>query len=319
MPSIVTHRLFADDVYAKIEKGTVHTAIAQGFELYSIGSNGPDLFFFHGAWPWVKREVAHKVSQYGSWMHAENVQLLFETMFQRCKETQNSLHIAYTAGVLAHWCLDHKAHPYVFNQTGYGTSESGHFHCLFESIIDREMLNRKQIRIQAFKPYDIVRYQSTTAVPIYELYSEVLKKGWDVTLTQQEIQQCLKDFYRIERFLYDPNGWKVKLVSWLEKPMHIEGYASSMFIPKNNYLQLDVMNDAHRLWHHPSTNEESHASFLELYQEGVQVALDLFQKFDAYLKDEISLEDLMETIGNRNFHTGLPVKDDFKYFDLMKK
>lgn len=318
MPSIVTHRLFADDVFAKLNQGKVYTAIQENYDLYSIGSNGPDIFFFYGAWPWVNRKKAKAVSQYGSWMHAEKVQLLFETLFEQCKQTQDPREISYTAGVLVHWCLDHKAHPYVFNQTGHGTKESGNYHCLFESILDREMLDDKNIRIQDFKPYDIVRHQSTTVEAIFSLYQKVLKNGWDVTLKKADMQQCLTDFFHIEKFLYDPNGWKVKVVRVLEKPLGIEGYGSSMFIPKRNDAKLDVMNREHREWHHPSDNTASRQSFLELYQSGLEVAQGLFAQLEDYLNGHISLEHMMETIGNRNFHTGLPVKDDLKYFNILK-
>ena len=318
MPSMMTHRLFADDVLAKLPSGMVREAIEHAFELFSIGSSGPDFFFFFGVWPWRDQKKSKSVHKFGSWMHEEKIDVLFQTLFSMCKETKNQLYIAYTSGVLVHWCLDHQAHPYVFNQTGRGTKKDDHLHCLFESMIDREMLERKQIRLQDFKTYDVVKHQSTTHEAIYDLYAAVIKNGWNEDLDKNDVKQCLTDFERVERFLYDPNGHKVKFVRVLEKLLGLEGYATSMIIPTKENVCWDVMNDEHRLWHHPQTNEEHTESFMEMYESALAIAKQVFAKFEAFLSGEISIEDALQLIGKKNFHTALEEPDNMKYFDLIK-
>ena len=314
MPSMVTHRLFADDIYKDLENGMVKQAIMDAFELYSIGSSGPDFFFFYGVWPWRNKEKKHNFHKFGSWMHKEKIDVLFSTIFTMCKETKNPLYIAYTAGILAHWCLDHQAHPYVFNQTGLGDN----LHRFFEATMDREMMNLKGITYKQLKPFDIVRYQSTTHEPIYDLYSAVLRNGWNAELKKEDVRQGMIDIYRVERFLYDPNGRRLPYVKIIEKVFGVEGYAINMMIPVKANPNWDVLNLKHRMWHHPQTNEEHTESFLDMYENGLKIAKDVYHRFEMYLQDKLPLEDVVSIIGKKNFHTGLEIPEEFKYFDLVK-
>jgi hypothetical protein len=314
VPSMITHRLFADDILANLHNGKVKSAIQQTFELYSIGSSGPDFFFFYGVWPWRNREKSRNFHKFGSWMHHEKIDVLFQTMYTMCKEALNPEYISYTAGVLAHWCLDHQAHPYVFNQTGLGDDP----HRFYEAMIDRAMMDRRQITYKQLKPYDVVKYNKTTHEPIYDLYSAVLKNGWNAELKKEDVKQGMIDIDRVERFLYDPYGRRVHFVRWLEKPLKVEGYATNMMIPTKENPDWDVMNEKRRLWHHPQTNEERHDTFMDMYNQGLEIAKDVFKCFEQYLNNELSLEEALKMIGKKNFHTGLEEPDNMKYFDLVK-
>ena len=314
MPSMVTHRLFADDIYNDLENGIVKQSIADAFELYSIGSSGPDFFFFYGVWPWRNKEKKHNFHKFGSWMHREKIDVLFSTIFTMCKETKNPLYIAYSAGILAHWCLDHQAHPYVFNQTGLEDD----LHRFYEATIDREMMNLKGITYKQLKPYDVVRYQSTTHEPIYDLYSAVLRKGWNAELKKEDVRQGMIDIYRVERFLYDPKGKWLPWVKVIEKLFGVEGYATNMMIPVKANPDWDVLNEKGCFWHHPQTNEEHTESFMDMYNNGLEIAKDVYHRLEMYLQDKMSLEDVLSIIGKKNFHTGLEIPEEFKYFDLVK-
>ena len=314
MPSMVTHRLFADDIYKDLNNGIIKQAIDDAFELFSIGSSGPDFFFFYGVWPWRNKEKKHNFHKFGSWIHREKVDITFSTLFTMCKETKNPLHIAYTSGILAHWCLDHTAHPYVFNQTGMNEN----LHRFYEATIDREIMNLKNITYKQLKPSDIVKYQSTTHEPIYDLYSAVIKNGWNVELNKEDVRQGVIDIYQVERFLYNPKGKRVPFVSFIEKLFHVEGYATNMMIPAIANPKWDVMNTQHRLWHHPQTNEEHTESFMDLYNRALDVAKEVYPRFEMYLNDELPLEDVLSIIGKKNFHTGLEIPEEFKYFDLVE-
>ena len=314
MPSMVTHRLFADDIYKNLNNGIVKQSISDAFELFSIGSSGPDFFFFYGVWPWRNREKKHNFQKFGSWIHRENVDVTFSTLFSMCKETLNPMYIAYTSGILAHWCLDHIAHPYVFNQTGM----SDNLHRFYEATIDREIMNLKQITYKQLKPYDIVRYQSTTHEAIYDLYSAVIKNGWNAQLKKEDVRQGMIDIYQVEKFLYNPNGKTMPFIKLLEKMFKVEGYATNMMIPLQANSNWDVMNEQHRLWHHPQTNEEHTESFMDLYYQGLTVANKVYAYFDAYLQGKLPLEDVLSIIGKKNFHTGLEIPEEFIYFDLVK-
>lgn len=317
MPSMLTHRVLGDDVIREInpDRKVIRAIDDDGFELYSIGTSGPDIFFFFAAFPWANPKRAYEVSKYGSWMHAEKTDLIFRTMASQCKKTMDSCQIAYTAGVLLHWALDHIAHPYVFNRTGTGAA-SNTPHRYFESQLDCGVIQWKKIDITKFRPYTVVDYKPDTWYTIWQLYDEVLRNGWGTELKTTEAEQAVKDFSKIEHYLYDPKGTKMKLVLKAEKAGHLDGLASSMIIPRRMDPAWDVMNEEHHLWHHPSTNEEHHESFKELYEQARVCGISLLNSFSDYLENKDDIEKLMSQITG-NFHTGLPVPDDMKFFDLV--
>ena len=94
VPSMITHRLFADDFLEGLKEGTVKEAIKQSFELFSIGSSGPDFFFFYGVWPWRDKVKSSNFHKFGSWMHHEKIDVLFQTMYTMCKEKLNPEYIS---------------------------------------------------------------------------------------------------------------------------------------------------------------------------------------------------------------------------------
>ena len=89
-------------------------------------------------------------------------------------------------------------------------------------------------------------------------------------------------------------------------------------IPVKANPNWDVLNLKHRMWHHPQTNEEHTESFLDMYENGLKIAKDVYHRFEMYLQDKLPLEDVVSIIGKKNFHTGLEIPEEFKYFDLVK-
>ena len=318
MPSMYTHRLLGDAVYVKINEGKVKEAIDITETVYSIGTSGPDVFFFYHAWPWLRNEHAVNVNGYGSKIHEFHINKMFETMLTMCKENANPFYYAYTAGVLVHWSLDRLAHPYVFNQTGDCIGRSGLLHRKYEMHIDRAMINEFEIDIRKRRPYSFVSYKSTTHEPIYDLYAKVLKDIWQIELDKNDMKQSIKDFYRIQRTLYDPSGSKMKWIGRLERAIKLDDYGTSMIIPQVDNKEWDVLNLKKRTWHHPSTNEPSNKSFLEIFEQATMDGVNLLNLMMDYLDDKIEITKILDYINDGNFHTGLAVEDDMKYFNVVE-
>lgn len=51
MPNIITHKLFAEEVYKRTKKKDIKDLLEKHFQIYYIGSNGPDFLFFYHALP----------------------------------------------------------------------------------------------------------------------------------------------------------------------------------------------------------------------------------------------------------------------------
>ena len=76
MPSIITHTLFAQEIFDKVDENT-HDLFEPRLHLLEIGSNGPDFLFFHGMNPkdfFKKSDL--RVS--GSMFHAGHVNEFYQ-------------------------------------------------------------------------------------------------------------------------------------------------------------------------------------------------------------------------------------------------
>ena len=103
MPNIITHTLFAQEIFDKVDENT-HDLFEPRLHLLEIGSNGPDFLFFHGMNPkdfFKKSDL--RVS--GSMFHAGHVNEFYQkALISIRNETDEEIKKAYRK-------LSRKYHP----------------------------------------------------------------------------------------------------------------------------------------------------------------------------------------------------------------
>ena len=139
MPGFVTHHIFGINAFHGLPKGNAKDIIRKHNKAYSLGLQGPDLFFYFlptssGLFP----NIANK-------MHKENTGEFFNQLIIACStikeledyETCN----AYIQGFIGHYLLDSAIHPYVYCRvTTKPDKEVLGVHFGLETDIDREVL-----------------------------------------------------------------------------------------------------------------------------------------------------------------------------------
>lgn len=100
MPDYFTHYIAAEEIFSALGGG-YREIIARDKELYLLGAQGGDVFFFYG--------LSYK-NNAGRLLHREQPQILFE----RLKEGN----AAYCAGWATHYALDSCVHPFVLAYEG---------------------------------------------------------------------------------------------------------------------------------------------------------------------------------------------------------
>ena len=109
MPAFSTHYLFAKEMMEDLRR-------AADFPLNKdavlIGTQGPDIFFFHRALPWQKGKMLRKA---GSAMHRAKCGEILDC-FRRCcdQKKDNSIAKSYVYGFILHYALDRICHPYIY-------------------------------------------------------------------------------------------------------------------------------------------------------------------------------------------------------------
>ena len=78
MPALLTHYLCGDMVLKSIDAPGAADMIIQHRNLFNLGTQGPDIFFYHNALPWVKGE---SLSKLGGKLHSEKVRMLKRKYF----------------------------------------------------------------------------------------------------------------------------------------------------------------------------------------------------------------------------------------------
>ena len=61
MPAIITHSFFADDVFEEIKSSKLKEEIIRRRNLFRLGAQGPDIFFYYKAQPWIKYDGIEKL------------------------------------------------------------------------------------------------------------------------------------------------------------------------------------------------------------------------------------------------------------------
>ena len=70
MPALVTHSFFADDVFECLEESRLKDEILVRRSLFRLGAQGPDIFFYYKAAPWIAYDGIEKL---GNLMHDQKV------------------------------------------------------------------------------------------------------------------------------------------------------------------------------------------------------------------------------------------------------
>ena len=129
MPSTYAHRRFGEQVIALLPLQARRSA-RQFRRLYDVGLHGPDIFFYHNI---LFRD---RLVSLAKDTHALSGQAFFTGVCAKLRRAPNEAALAYLYGVLAHYCLDSVAHPFVLEQSADG--KVGHTE--METEFDRFLL-----------------------------------------------------------------------------------------------------------------------------------------------------------------------------------
>ncbi len=173
MPDYFSHAILAERVYENLSP-EIKSAIGQK-ELYLLGAEGGDLFFFYKAVP--------SKSNVGRRLHSENAIDLFNKLIEG--------NFSYTAGFATHYAVDATLHPAVYS---FCRGKKGMFlHQYFEDDLGLYISRKYGVR-RTLMPRD--KMLSCT-YPVYEsarlLYSDITLSG---------VERGIKRYYSYCKYLF---------------------------------------------------------------------------------------------------------------------
>ena len=277
MPNIITHYLFAKEVKKNLHVRRIKEAIEAYPHEYIIGSNGPDFLFFYRFFN--QSDDAKKIRGYGNRLHHAYINQFYEIaldIYQKEEDEQMKMALlSYLAGHLCHWALDSTTHPYIFYWTGDAQGKNARYHHRFESMLDSIMLmNFRSESIKEFYFPVLARRGEHSVEVIAKVYTRAIKEIFDEELGDEEVATALKDWEGIQKLLYDPSGWKFRLLQRGERSLAVDWLVSGNVVLNHTEDTYDILNEAHRTWNYPThPQRKSNESFMDLFNKAIGLAI----------------------------------------------
>lgn len=306
MPAFSTHYLFAKEMIPIVEE-KMHTKLDRNAVM--IGAQGPDIFFFHRAFPWQKGKTLRSA---GSIMHRSKCGDIVDR-FRKHIETQGFSEISqsYIYGFLMHYALDRTCHPYVYFMQNVITDKFKRMnpksvHNMIEASIDSVMINRieNEDKPRAFNTentFNFTQDELLIASSVIESASEIVSP---IKYSQSDAATAIEDTKAAQKIMNDKNGRKhacldiaEKIVAPITKNFKISSFLRTDDL-ENAYKYVNIYN---RGWKSPFGGSIRRESFFDLFEKSKSDALDMIIGFEKGLTG-------FDITRNISFLTGVELK-----------
>lgn len=322
MPNIITHKIFAEEVYKKTTKKDIKDLLEKHFQIYYIGSNGPDFLFFYHAKPWEAYKD-HSLNEIGSRLHAQGINAFYESAVESVQREKDPYikesELAYLMGHLCHWSLDMMTHPYIFHRTGDCKGLSAGLHHRFESVMDAMMLKKyHDLDIADYRSYEICAFDEEMLKAIARIYVPAVKHTFASEIKVYQLREALTSWGDIQRLLYDPKHTKIKVLKGMEKIMRRPWLISGNVVPRKIEEDFDILNEKKKVWFHPCDDTQCfHDSFQELFDKAVDQAVVLLEKVYGCVEYGASVDGLLQLLDDRAYDSGMKGNPEMKHFQII--
>lgn len=308
MPGFAVHYLFGEELLKNYDNNYVKRCINRHQEVYNMGLQGPDLFFYFFLSPVLyKRNI-------GSIMHTKDVGVFKSNFIRSIKDIEDKdkrmIAIAYFAGFLGHCTLDKICHPYVYAVTDYEHKGKDYFskHVDLEMDIDSLYISKyKDMDLYYFRRKETLNISNVEIEVLADVFVRAFKKTYsNVKLSRKRMKLVINIFKQSSTIFNDKYGIKKRLVGFFEKIILKRKVISPMFIvEKRTKSQNDVLNKEKQKWYNPwEKNIIRDESFPELFKYALKEYSFALDEFNNYLVNG-NADVLEKTIENISLHSGL--------------
>lgn len=307
MPAYSSHCIFAREMLS-----LVYTAadFEINEEALMIGTQGPDIFFFHRIFPWMPGKSQRKI---GSLLHRCKPADILRHMRYYCSSVtvNKSIAMSYTYGFILHYALDRKCHPYVYSFQeriieNNPLTNPHTAHNIIELSMDSYLLWKR------YAVADPVIFDTACTVgdtpsvlnEIGRLYEFVIPKVTGINTDASTASTAVADMKQVQSVTHDATGAKRVLINIFDAvsaPFSKNYKFSAMLRPRDLKKAKKYGNIDNRQWRSPfdgSLHTESFEDLFELAKD--EAALMLTQFRDG--------EDTFKITKNLSFLTGVEVK-----------
>ncbi len=290
MPSVLTHYGFNKELFND------KIGFLKGNEdIYLVGAQGPDPFFFYGILPFVKAKDAKVIRGYGSKLHKMDPMKVFLFFFKFANDSvDKDVLYAYILGAGLHYILDRKIHPYVFYKTGFSDDpkmKRKYFtnHTLFETNIDVLLMNGRYKNYKV-KPVEAILCDDDKIEEVSEMYEKLAREVVkEEKINDDSFEDAWEHMIKIEKVLYSKKGIKKGIVNCLFKKTPFNTMMHPLKVKDD--LKIDYLNLRNNEWFDPAMEVKYYKSVISLIEEAKEDSKEWFKIVeDAYngkIKDNV--------------------------------
>jgi len=307
MPALITHYLGGKTALEAICP-KIREYIAPMTNLFNLGTQGPDIFFYY-----ISGFITKRISGVGTQMHNQDLGRFFMHMADSIKDarspSQKRIVFAYTAGFLAHYAMDAATHSYVYAQT-YNSLEpklkESTRHRDYEAVIDVLMLRH----MQDMQPGDLDQAKLITPDDVHKKAAAMAMAGairdvYGRDIYPWDVYRAMGQMAGFTHCLESKTGKRKSLLGMAETVVVGSKIISALIHKQAALDDHDYLNLSKSPWQAPWDEDNvRNESFLELFDLAVADAAKMIHALYAYIRDELSKEQLAAKIMNRSLKTG---------------
>lgn len=313
MPQLITHNLFGDDVFQKLDKNIQNT-FADEKNAYEMFCQSFDNFLYYTSFNFKKTKKINHLAKRG---HKTNVNKYFMNILKNIVDLNlenDPQALSYLYGSINHYVLDSTCHPFIFYKTGVYNKKKKEtkkyigLHGDIESNIDAFFyINRFK---KSYNKVNITK-EFIPKIKFSDNLKLIIDKTFLETFNEKNISKYYFKSYNISRVLYkvfinDRHGLKKILYKIFDKFVPIrstnfEYYTTFIKQPNISYLNIE-----HKKWCYPSDKSiESTDSFIDLYNKAIDKSVMLISLAHDVINKKKNIEEFAEKIGNLSYVRGL--------------
>ena len=324
MPGFTTHYIFGMKAYNDMPFTPLKHTIAKYRWLYQLGLQGPDMFFYNI--PILRHRDYRNV---GSYMHEHKVSAFFECCLRRIgtirSRQQQEEAISYLAGFMNHYIADSICHPYVYGRIGYPVDAPTSMHHGMHAHLENEL---DAILLWKYKKKKPSEFNQTATICL---------NGQEIQFISHFLASCINEtYYPITyrnnfqvtpamvhrsiwalrfgcRTLSDKTGKKKFGIAQVESIFVNHPVASAKMVTDSVTDYRSSCNLNHEAWGNPwDPTRVSTASFVDLFHETLDKCSRVYALLNSAVTDNVPLDKqdlspLLTELGNKSYHSGLPV------------
>ena len=311
MPGFLTHYI-SGQALLKVIDPKIQKIIQPCERLYNLGTQGPDIFFYYMPGHFRKRSRG-----IGTEMHQSDLGIFLAEMSKAAKEATpkaRDIIFSYTAGFIMHYALDASAHPYVYAMTHHDNVpkiKNSADHRKFETAIDVAMLKLMSGKKPAeYSQWELVAANNHQMSTASIAMSRVLQNVYNRDIPATTVRRAMRYMVQLTRILQSRKGRRKRWMELVENMTIREPLFSSMTHPQEVADEHDYLNTKKSSWYAPWENDKdaNNDSFVDRYHTAVEEGAKMIELLYAYVYQDMGLNALTESLGNRSLKTGMPCK-----------